>query len=177
MNKPLDELYLEWLYSQAADPNVKDPRITYWKLFKQLFQKEFAWIIPNDDNRMEDGKELRRVFAESQDFDILDEDWFDLGCSFLELMVGLSRKLAFEGGGESHYWFWDMAENLKLKNCTDARQFSTKRVDDIMDNVIWRQYEPDGKGGFFPLTNPREDQRGVELWYQISAYVVENWKR
>lgn len=173
MNEPLDEVYLQWLYGQVADPNVKDPKLTHWKLLRQMYTKEFAWIIPNDDNRMEDGKELRRDFIRETNLDEPNPQWMDLGCSFLELVIGLSRHLAFNAGGESYYWFWRMIDNIGLNGFTDARRYSQRKVDDVMDNVIWRQYEPDGTGGFFPLKEPDRDQRGVELWYQLSAYVLE----
>lgn len=173
MSELLDESYLEWLYGQVADSDVKDPRLTHWKLLRQMFQKEFAWIIPNDDNRMEDGKELRREFVRDINLDDIDPHWADLGCSFLELMVGLSRHMAFNAGGEPYYWFWRLMENIGLNDISDAKRVAKRKVDDAMDNVIWRQYEPDGSGGFFPLREPNKDQRGVELWYQLSAYVLE----
>jgi hypothetical protein len=28
-------------------------------------------------------------------------------------------------------------------------------------------------GGFFPLTHPNDDQRKVEIWYQMNAYLDE----
>jgi hypothetical protein len=46
-------------------------------------------------------------------------------------------------------------------------------VEDILDTCIWRTYQPDGQGGFFPLAWPEEDQTKVELWYQIAAYIDE----
>jgi len=39
--------------------------------------------------------------------------------------------------------------------------------------LIWRDYHADGRGGFFPLTNPDTDQTKVEIWYQMNAYVTE----
>lgn len=171
--QPLDELFLKWLYSQVADPDVLDPRRTYWKLFRQLYSKEFVWIIPNDDNRIEDGKELRLEFIAREDQYDVDPHWVDLGCSFLELMVGLSRRLEFETGGESHYWFWQLAINLGIESCTDVSRYSESDVDDILDTVIWRTYDRKGHGGFFPLRNRCINQKNVEIWYQLAAYVNE----
>jgi len=62
MNEPLDDLYLTWLYSQIGSIKLKQPSRTYWSLFRQLYTKEFVWIIPNDDNRIEDGRDLRFKF-------------------------------------------------------------------------------------------------------------------
>jgi hypothetical protein len=32
-----------------------------------------------------------------------------------------------------------------------------------------------GLGGMFPLEDPREDQRAIEIWYQMMAYINENY--
>lgn len=173
MTQPLDELYFVWLYSQVADAETQDPSRTYWNLLKHLFTREFVWLVPNDDNRLEDGKDLRREFIAEEGLEHVDQDWIEMGCSVLELMVGLARRLAFEAEGEPHYWFWHLMENIKLHRYSDDRKLPVRRVDEILDRVIFRTYEPDGKGGFFPLKNWHEDQRTVELWYQLSAYVLE----
>lgn len=173
MNEPLDELYLVWLYSQVADTEVVDPSMTHWKLLKQLYTREFVSLVPNDENRLEDGRDLRLEFMDELDVDNVDREWSELGCSMLELMVGLSRKLAFEAEGEPHYWFWHLMDNIGLQKYYDNRRLPRKHVDDVLDRVIYRTYDSDGRGGFFPLDHPRKDQRKVELWYQMSAYVLE----
>lgn len=172
-SQPLDERYFVWLYGQVADPDIENPSLTYWKLLKALFTKEFTWVIPNDDNRSEDGKALRFEFMQDLLLDDVDEDWMDLGCSMLELMVGLSRRLAFEDDGEPHYWFWRMMENLGLHRYSDNRRLLRRKIDVVLDTVIHRTYKPNGEGGFFPLRETDQDQRQVELWYQLSAYVLE----
>jgi hypothetical protein len=173
ITKPLDELYLTWLYRQVANPENLDPAFTFWKLLKHLYTTEFVWLIPNDDNRLEDGKELRVEFIQDEGLDDLNPDVF-LGCSVLELMVGLSRRLSFEAEGEPHYWFWLMMENLGLHRYSDDwKRFPRIHIDKILDRVIFRTYKPNGDGGFFPLKHPEQDQRKVELWYQLSAYVLE----
>lgn len=175
MTKPLDESYFEWLYSQVAPVEVQDPKLTYWKLLKELYSKEFVWIIPNDDNRIEDGKELRREFIHEEGLEDVDPHWIDLGCSMLELIMGLSRRLEFEAdAGEPHYWFWHLIANIGLERYTDKSRRSRRVIDEILDTVIFRTYGSDGHGGLFPLDNPQKDQRKVELWYQLSAYVVEH---
>jgi len=178
MSKPLDELYLEWLYSQVGDVKIEDPSRTYWKVLKQLYTKEFVWIIPNDDNRIQDGKDLRYEFVDQSGLDDVDRNWVHLGCSMLELLVGLSRRLAFEVDGEPRVCFWELMNNLGLRKYTDYRysqreEFVCRVVDTVLDRVIWRTFEPTGKGGIFPLKNATRDQRELEFWYQLCAYVLE----
>lgn len=171
--QPLDELYFVWLYSQVADPELTDPSLTFWNLLRLLFTREFVWIIPNDDNRLEDGKALRQEFIHDESLDEVDGDWIGLGCSVLELMIGLARQLSFEADGESYYWFWRMMENVGLHKYSDDKKIQRRTVEKILDRIIFRNYKPNGKGGFFPLEEPEQDQRKVELWYQLGAYVLE----
>ena len=142
---------------------------------KQLYVKEFVWLIPNDDNRAEDGKELRYEFINEQGIDEVDQAWLDLGCSVLEMMIALARRAAFESDDEVVDWFWRFIFNLGLNNHTDIAYTSAteREVDNVLDTVIFRTYDADGLGGLFPLTHPRQDQRKVELWYQLAAYLSE----
>ncbi len=41
---------------------VPTPSLTYWKLFRTLYSTEFVWLLSGDDNRAEDGLELREEF-------------------------------------------------------------------------------------------------------------------
>lgn len=173
MNEPLDELYLTWLYEHVAPVKLKTPSRTYWNLLRLLFKTEFVWWVPNDDNRVEDGRDLRDEFLADQGIDVEDEDWLDLGCSMLEMLIGLSRRLAFEAEGEPRIWFWEMIDNLGLYGYNDAAPFNKDTVQEIVDQVIWRTYRRDGFGGLFPLQRATRDQREVEIWYQLNAYLLE----
>jgi hypothetical protein len=174
VSEPLDELYLQWLYAQVADPKVTRKEHTYWKLFKQLYVTEFVWTVPNDDNRVEDGKALRIAFAHHTETDIHDPSWMSLGCSMLELILGLSHRLSFEAEGEPDEWFWLLITNVELHFYNDDRKYPREEVAEILDRIIWRKYDYNGLGGLFPLNNPVEDQREKELWYQMQAYVIEH---
>lgn len=173
MSAYLDEQYFEWLYSQLCSVKIKNPRRTYWKLFKILFTKEFVWFVPNDDNRVEDGRDLRYEFLEQKQLECDDDNWLNMGCSMLELLMGLSERLAFETNASPQEWFWELIENLNLGKYNDRADIPEQEVHDILDRVIWRTYRRNGDGGLFPLTKPERDQRDVELWYQLSAYILE----
>lgn len=170
MNEPLDDLYLRWLYSLVANPRSRN--VTWWNLLRRMYCKEFIWFVPNDDNRAQDGQSLRYEFIEEQGLADVDPDWMDLGCSMLELLITLSRELSFLAEGEPRDWFFDMLNNLDLR-CDDKHYPGNDYVEGVLDNVIWRTYKPNGKGGLFPLRRPDQDQRDVELWYQLNRYVRE----
>jgi hypothetical protein len=168
----LDDRYLTWLYSQVGDVKERNASRTYWQLFRQLHSIDFVYLVPNDDNRAEDGRALRYEWADEMHI-LPDRDWLASGCSFLEMLIGLSRRLAFEGDGQPPTWFWHLLENLGLQSCTDRTSYDHREVDARINTVIWRTYDRNGRGGLFPLRRARKDQRDVELWYQMSAYLLE----
>lgn len=175
MNEPLDELYLTWLYDQVGSVKLKSPRKTYWSLIGTLFKKEFVWLIPNDDNRVEDGKDLRYEFIRESGLEP-DPDWMEMGCSILEMMYGVARRLAWESDREPRECFWFLVENLELADYNDGNfnDAVRKEINEVLDQVVWRTYHADGRGGLFPLEHPTEDQREVEIWYQLCAYLLEH---
>lgn len=171
MSAYLDELYFDWLYGQICSVKQRNPSHTYLNLFRMLYTKEFVWIIPNDDNRVEDGKDLRLEFLRTQTAPF-EEGWVHLGCSMLEMMMALSRRAAFETSSDPADWFWEIIENLNLK-CNDRDPYDIRKAEMVLDRLTWRTYSRNGRGGMFPLSKPKEDQRDVEIWYQWCAYVIE----
>lgn len=173
MSRPLDELYLRWLYAQVGSVRHRAPARTHWSILRVLFTKEFIWIVPNDDNRVEDGRDLRVEFLKSSGVREPDVAWMELGCSMLEMLIGLSRRLSFETDREPRDWFWHFLHVLHLDHYTDDRTIPEEEVNEILDRVIWRTYGRDGDGGLFPLLNPSRDQRDVEIWYQLNEWLLE----
>jgi len=175
---PLDEAYLAWLYSQVGSVTVRNRSKTYWKLLRLLHKKEFSWSdIETDGNRAQDGKDLRKEFAEETGRRNVDAEWMDRPCTFLELLIALSFKLAWDGDGMTQTeWFWELIANLGLTECTDAHPPEEAIIDHILNKVINRDYAPNGAGGLFPLKNWTDaalDRRVVELWYQAEDYLLE----
>jgi hypothetical protein len=171
VNGTLDELYFTWLYSQVGDVKDRNKSRTYWSLLNQLYYKPFVWLIPNDDNRVQDGLDLRHEWMYEYRMAPSD-DWLFRDCSFLEMLIALSRRLAFEGEGHPPVWFWHLIKNLGLHECTDRSKYNQDEVNDALDTVIFRLYDPNGRGGLFPLRYSENDQRQVEIWYQMNEYLL-----
>ena len=169
-----DDQYLEWLYAQVGAVSNRNPERSYWKLLKHLYSKPFVWHVANDDNRASDGIDLRYEFTEGP-WSAQERQWLDMDCSVLEMMIALARRASFEDSGEPAAWFWKLIFNLGLIHYTDAVYNNMVQLDveDTLDDLMERTYHPDGQGGLFPLDNPMQDQREVELWYQMSAYLLE----
>lgn len=165
------EDYIRWLEVQLRDEDSGGR--TYLDLANAMFAKQFAAVVPMDANRMVDGLDLRVEYAHLEGMN--PNRMKNLGpCSFLEVLVSLSRKLAFNAGGQAPGWAWQLLCNLELDRMSDPLTPPRfRRAEAIMDSVIRRSYSPDGTGGFFPLNKPDDDMTRIELWYQMHAYISE----
>lgn len=182
-----EEQYFRWLYSQVGFLNNPDPTRGYILLAEQLHNKEFVWSVPNDDNRAEEGRSLREEFLDEAPLRKNDwfgrsrsvESWMQEPCSMLELLIVLARNLAFQTyiDGQTNLagdWFYIMLENLDIRiNDDQYSEHLAHKINDTLEVVINRTYSPNGQGGLFPVSNPQKDFRNVELWFQMSAYVLE----
>lgn len=134
-------------------------------------------IVSYDENRIADAKDLRYAFLAENEDEQGSLEWMRMPCSMLELLVILSRLAAFETDDEPSIWFWHLIDILNLEGFDDKNYDSEAEatIDRALERVIWRQYEPDGTGGLFPLRNAVRDQREIELWYQLNAYLLEQF--
>lgn len=179
MSPSLEDRYLEWLYSQFGAVRNGNPARSYWQLSITLHAKEFVWLVANDDNRVEDGKSLRDDFIREQGSDGVTDEWMTLGCSVLEMLVALAFRAADQTEVKPEQWIEIFFKHLGLLQYTDELYEETDGdvnpdVEEIIERLIYRNYQRNGVGGLFPLNSTRKDQRKVELWYQMSAYIIEN---
>lgn len=178
MSAPLDELYFTWLYANIGSLKVKNPTRTHWRMARQLYTKEFVWFIPYDENRAADGQDLRLEFMADYELDEIDAEWMEMGCSMLEMLVALAKRIAFQADGMVFSWFWEMIENMGIRAHESSDQHYDERIAQIVDNamnrVIERTYASDGQGGLFPIPGTLVDQRELDIWYQMNAYLMSD---
>ena len=173
MNEPLENLYFNWLYSRVAEFNARTPSLTFDTLFKTLHNTEFVWLVTGDDNRAEDGKELRREFLVMGRIPD-DPDWrLHFPCSVFEMLIAFSRRAERNTGSPAIEWFWEFINNLNLANVNDASGVEPDEIQDTLMLFLWRNYLPNGDGGLFPLKNPKCDQKKQEIWQQFCDYLVD----
>lgn len=177
---PLDEKYFAWLYRKIGAVSNRNPERGHWELAKQLYNTEFLYFVPNDVNRAIDGLELRDEFFDKHPNIEYDDIWINLECSMLEMLIALSRRANYHtddgalSGGVGG-WFWELMSNANLSRYTDAiwSDGCLEETNRILKRINDRTYNTNGRGGLFPLAHPDLDQRKVELWYQMSAYLIE----
>jgi hypothetical protein len=173
-NETLDSRYLDWLYSQIGPAkNNRNPARSFWLLAEELHNKVFTWKVANDDNRINDAVDLRLLFLDQERLQG-GKSWLEQDCSMLEMLVALSRRLEFEADQNAFFWFHHMVENLGIRITDDNFVGHGRDIDRKLSHLIDRTYRADGTGGLFPLRHPDRDQRKVEIWYQMSAYLLEN---
>lgn len=170
----LINLYFNWMYYLV----FQDRR--YWKLMCHLHNVDFRFIIAMDENRAEDGTELRYRFGREHEYeDAMISDFLDdRPCSVLEMMVALAIRYEEhimadpEIGDRVGEWFESMIDNLGLSRMTDDI-YDRNEVDSIIETFLNREYSRDGSGGLF-TTNSDRDMRSIEIWYQMFLYFGEN---
>ena len=172
MREPLEDLYFNWLVSKVVRNSVSSPSLRYDTLLRTMHSTEFAWFVTGDDNRAADGKDLRTQFLLVADIPD-DPEWRNYPASLLEVLVALCGRAEWDTDIPLDAWFWRIIGNLGLHDCNEASGITSEDIQPFLDDVIFRQYSEDGRGGLFPLNNPPEDQTKVELWYQFCEYLVD----
>ena len=173
MDERLENMYFNWLAAKVIRVENPTPSNSYEVLLKTLHNTEFVWLLSGDDNRAEDGKELRREFLIAGDFPD-HEEWRTMyPCSVLEMMIAFSRRAEFNSEIPSQQWFWEMLDNLNLKDVNDASAVDPLEIEDVLTHFMFRRYARDGDGGLFPLIRPHQDQTKLEIWQQFCDYLVD----
>jgi hypothetical protein len=169
MGEPIDNLYFNWLCAKVLDGSELKTRYNFLVI---LHKTEFVWVVSGDRHRVLDTKDLRDDFFIASGLEP-DPNWETEQCSVLEIFISLAQRLNFQTGASVYSWFWEFIENLGLNEYIHSANRNKRKIEEILDIFIWRQYEPDGRGGIFPLVNPQNDQRKIELWYQYAEYATE----
>jgi hypothetical protein len=175
--RKIKDEYFYWLFHQIEERKNPEMEDFICDLHSILFYS----IIPNDDNRVEDGLQLRNNFIYENP--VTTETSLYVTCTVLEMLVALAQRMDFILGGSvpescPAKWFWLFINNLKLQKYNDKdedaeRKRKVNKI--ILKKLIDRKYQPNGIGSLFPLDNPVHDQREVEIWYQMMDYISEKY--
>ena len=159
--------YFEWMLDLVGGQRFR-------KLLIHLHNREFIFTIANDDNRADDGINLRYRFG----YDILDHPREELGgpCSMFEMLLALAIRCEETimddplYGDRTAQWFWRMIVNLGLGSMLDEN-YDREYIDFVVDRFINHEYEPNGKGGLFTVNNCEYDFRKIEISFQLLRYL------
>ena len=158
---------------------------THINLAGLLHDIPFRFSVPNDDNRVSDARHLRNWYAEICS-DFADYTVLELrDVSVLEVLIAFAQRIdkdIMRGIEEndidrSGFWLWLMLDNLGISDydddgwCYEEYQDVLYKVNIFLD----REYDLLGRGGLFPLENSKNNQKTVELWYQMQEYFTANY--
>ena len=172
--------YFNWMYDLVCDDRFSE-HISYKKLLMHLHTIEFRYSMAKDQNRANDGINLRYRFAlvyeEKYNMSpIAIADSIEGPCSVLEMMIALSIKCEEnimddpKIGDRTSQWFWGMIVNMGLGAMDDSR-FDRFNVNTHVQIFLDREYEPNGTGGLFTINNCECDLRTMEIWRQLCWYL------
>lgn len=183
MLEAIDEReYLTYLYELIGFPlEISD---SYYELCKYLLYLDFYAKNDRDINRVYDANVMRNtylsIYTQGQHY-----PKYEKICSVLEIiliMARLSQSVCEDDipNNTTYRWFRELTTNLGLGDYTDDYVMENDDLpfDDIdykINTFVEREYYPSGVDGMFPLRCYEKDQRKVELWYQMHAYLMENY--
>lgn len=173
-----------------------DPSLTFFNLASTLHSIKFRGGVPNDINRVNDGKQLRVWFAKVgsnfKDYSVLDKP----SASVLEVLVALAERIdndimcSEEDNPRISEWFWVMMNNMHItkedyndkKWCLELKNFVEYRINLMLE----RNYKADGDGSLFPMNlhfspnnwgiSPNiQNFWDVEIWYQMQFWFKKHY--
>lgn len=176
MNKDLTRAeYIHWMRRMMTAGTVNEG--IYNALFDTLSHTPFYWIVPMDENRYNDGINLRSLFAYEKNLDpeMIFEMLSDQPCSILEMMVALTIRINdimddIEQGDRLKSWFWGMIDSLGLYGMTDER-YSPIFVEAVLKKFLNREYGNDGRGNLFPNFKDFDSYTKIQIWDQAMYYL------
>lgn len=181
----MDEIeaqYLNWLLERTQWLE----RYPYTEeVARAVYSYPFRWFIPNDDNRGIDGLSIRSNWYQANAPGVPEPPGY---CGMFEMVLALAERMENDIlydpnlGDRTAEWFWLMMGNCGVADVCGAVSIANGRFDDdarravvdAMDGVIFKETNERGWGGLFPLLNPDRDQRTVEIWDQMQAYLNEH---
>lgn len=142
----------------------------YGLLMEKLYDTDFFWVHPLDENRLIDGMELREAYLRVRGEELLRP----YNC--LEVLAAFSKRieeniLGEPGNDKIERMFWVMLSNLGLLEFTDY-EFDEQKVTDILQKWLTRN---DKSVHLFPLKMSRRDESELDFWWQMQLYVDENY--
>lgn len=166
----MNDLYFEWLCNKVCDA---DEFFVYEDLLMCLYTIPFevSPLAPMDENRINDCYALRdQFFLWNPEID----ENTDLGeVSVLEVIIELCERMLYILDGyllDTNVLFLELMNNLDILYLRSVDVIRLK-----VEQFMTRQYDSNGYGGLFPLQRATKNQRYVELWYQMQAYLDENY--
>lgn len=154
----------------------------YCLLLDILFNIPFKSHIDMDNNRIEDAYYMRKEYLSDDIFRRIDGSIIkDRYISVFEVLFALSKRMEndilcdpMEEIDHSADHFWLFLRNLGVEKYSNGR-INEAEIRYKVEKWVNRDYEKDGTGSIFPVKGSKIDMRKVEIWQQMSIYIMENY--
>lgn len=168
--------YFEWMYRLVCGEGGRN--LSFRKLLMRLYDLDYQYTLPMDENRWTDGVQLRYRYGREHNIPdyVIASELDTRPCSMLEMMLALSLRceetimIDDHFGDRTGQWFWNMISSLGLGGETD-RNFRASHVDAVVDRFNNRRYSPNGEGGLFRVNDRNINLLNMDIWYQMQAYI------
>lgn len=163
--------YFQWLKEQADFIEFGDD---YDRLLSKLYAMDYTPVLRMDQNRLADAMTMRERICATYGFKRP-----AYSCSFLEFLVALSFRMHYICDAPNEYrvkeFFWRLLYNLQINEFSNHiwNEECERRVEDAVNRVNTHTFEADGAGGLFPMAAPKQNQRNLEVWYQLNQYLQD----
>lgn len=172
-----EKRYYNWLLDKVCTDEQTE---NYSLLLSKLAFTEFRSSVERDSNLIGHVQySLRDEFDDEAIFLNIAANSQRGPISLLEIMIVLSVKAedimqGFDNVNCSR-WFWSMLSCSQLIMYSNDN-FNESKVDEIIERILDRTYDWDGRGGLFyipfsPGVTYGRDLRETELWYQLMWYI------
>lgn len=173
----LNDRYFHWMYQLVYDERYCEG-LSYYVLLKHLNGIDFCYGVAMDNNREEDGIDLRYRFGYENSYkrSMISAYLDNRPCSVLEMMAALAFRCEEHimndpaVGNRTGQWFWSMIKSLGLMGMDDDH-FDEEYVNKAIHRFLNREYERNGTGGLFTIENSTRDMRTAEIYYQMCWYL------
>lgn len=178
MRKPTDlpDVYFNWLYDQLFKIRNIESYQSYTTMCRVMHQVVFKSLVHYDSNRIAVAADFRNQYVQQfQPTGLVLANLLRPDATVLEVLYGLARQADDMIPLMVPTWFEIFYTHLGLKKYNDEYCLTrpTQQMTRIVNRFNNRDYRYDGTGGIFPLRHAQTDQREVELWYQMGAYMTE----
>ena len=175
----LTRAYFKWMYDQVVAYDNPQGMNSYWTVCAKMMDLTFLDLVEHDSNRIAEAANLRTEFLDTCVHPLPHDvaDFLFPDATIFEVLVMLARRANLMIEMDVQKWFQLFLRNLGLDRYSDwyCNGHLTGNIGRILNRFNSRTYDANGhKGGLFPLAHPTRDQREVELWYQMGAYMTEN---
>lgn len=169
--------YFSYLVDKVCDK--KHHRVDYIPLLDLLHSMKFEWSIDMDANRASDGEYLRKKWLQREGIYEYLYEFDGEKASVLEVLVGIADRLEFQvgdvmKGDHTADRFWEILRNLDIEKY-DSGNFKPLNIKEKVRNWMYRKYKKDGFGSIFPVKNCEKDMRTLQIWDQMSVYIMANY--